>query len=122
MRAQVMIWHVKAIMTGRLWLSQKRHPRFKRSPPSFATVAGYTCCDNVFPAMRTSTPSGNNMIQGELLTFASAVLADITISTENLQFGQPARTLIMSDKIDKTDYRRNFKHCFNRMEATSSIF
>lgn len=54
----------------------------------FTAVTKYTGADHIIPGVFASPIAGNNMIQGKLLRFFTAVLAGVSVTVENLEASQ----------------------------------
>ncbi len=49
------------------------------------TITAYTGANHIFPDVFSATVSWGNMVQGELPSFLTTILADISVTIENLE-------------------------------------
>jgi len=60
--------------------------------------------------MFTTTPFRHYMVKGQISTLLTAVLADISVTLENLMLGQFSLPSRAPDKVHQPDYRWDIKN------------
>ena len=66
----------------------KFHSSLLRSPAGLAPVTGDAATDYVFPGVLTTPVARNDMVQGKLPGFLTAILAGVLVAVENLKASQ----------------------------------
>lgn len=80
------VWNVdKVAATGWGGVMKQFHSGLGGSLTRFTAVTKYTGADHIFPDVFASPVAGNNMVQGKLLRFLTAVLAGVLVTVENLE-------------------------------------
>jgi len=64
------------------------HPRFPGGFPGFALIASFTGAGYIFPAMFAAPVTRYDVVQGQLTTLFSAILAGVTVPGEYPLAGQ----------------------------------
>ena len=106
---------------GSFGFMQQTHARFLGRIASFAVIARYTSTSDIFPDMWAASVSGQNMVNSEILCFASAVLTSKTIPEKHFL---PAKSMLLNRTfyhIDQPDNCRNIKRGMSSMNFASSI-
>jgi hypothetical protein len=67
---------------------QQSHTSLLWGSTRFAAIAWYTGADYIFPRVFTTLVAWDDMVDGELVSFLAAILADIVVAVENLKAGQ----------------------------------
>lgn len=82
----MVIWNVdKVAATGWGGVMSQFHSGLGGSFTRFTAVTEYTGADHIFPDVFSSPVTGDNMVQGKLLRFLTAVLAGVLVAAENLE-------------------------------------
>ena len=85
--------NVKEVVTAwRASRVQYSHPGFFRCLSSLATITGGTGADHVFPGVLATAIPGDDMVQSELSSYLTTILAGILVAVEHLKAGQLSLT------------------------------
>lgn len=96
------------VVWSRRWrerIASKFHAGHFGGAPGLTLVTGLARAHQVLPGMFTPEKTWHDMIYGEILGLLSAVLADVTVSNENLASAQPPLHAWTFDHVNQSDYR-----------------
>jgi len=98
------------------------HPGFFGGLTGLTPVAGYAGADQVFPGVRSTPISRDNMVQGKLPSLFATVLTRIVITGENLESTQlSSGTEGAFDQIGKPDDRRYLDILVRPVNKSSAV-
>ena len=106
---------------GSLGFMQQTHPRFLGRIACFVVIAWDASTSDIFPDMWSASMPGQNMINGEILCFMSAVLASKAIPEKHFL---PGKSMLLNRTfyhIDQPNNCGNIKSCMSSMNFASSI-
>ena len=100
----------------------KFHPRFPGSPARLTPVTEHAGTDNVLPGMLSSPVTGNNVVKGKLFGFFAAILADVPVTLEYFEPGQPSVNSVRSPyHRGEPDYRWYREITTNRVDKAGTV-
>src|SRR5690606_8679573 len=89
--------------------AEKLHIGLFRCAPTLPAVAGRTGGDKVCPAMGAAGMAGYNMVDGQLVAWAPAILAGVVIATQHLSLAQGHARSRTLDQVLQFDDRGQVK-------------
>ena len=110
-----------------VWVRRSRlfdqlHSGFNRGAPRLSQVTTGTGSNHVVPGMGTVLRPGNNVVQRQVLTLLSAILAGVSVPKQYLFLGQLARQERTFDQVDQSDNRWGLNNGGNGPESSSVVF
>ena len=75
------------------------HVGFFGGPPRFFTVAFHTGANDIFPGVLAVAETGHDVVEGEVFTLHTAVLAGVTVAVKDFIAGHFALATGAADKL-----------------------
>ncbi len=98
MGAEVVVGDGEGGWWGREGLPQQSHPGFCWGMAGLSQVTGEATTDDVVPFVTTPPALGNDVVEGDVLGFAAAVLTGVLVAVEHLETGE---TLLQAGALDE---------------------
>src|SRR5829696_4790188 len=86
------------------WFLAQCHPRFGRELTPFAVVARLTGRDEIVPGVHSAPRARHDVVDGQVVTLPSAVLAGVAVADEDLTPRQLDPRPRSVDQIDHADH------------------
>ena len=107
---------------GRSGLFDQLHSGFNRGAARLSQVTTGTSGHHVVPSMGAVLRPGNHVVQRQVLTLLSAILAGISVPKQYLFLGKLARQERPFDQVDQSDNRWSINNGGNGPKSSSVVF
>jgi len=111
----------KGTAVGRGGLANQLHVGFLRRTPGLLTVAVGAGTDHIFPGVLPSPVARYHVVEREVPTLLSAVLAGVLIAVKNLVAGHLALAVRPPDKLGQPDDGGKLKGVGKRVDIAKSV-